>query len=100
MIDPLTARTVAEEALRLALALNVAGEIQWERSPVPTPREDTTQRASGGHGDPTGDIVLDPRRLALREAVNDAERLLNENARALRRARLNVEEAAARWNGE
>lgn len=100
MIDPLTSRAVAEEALKLALALNVAEEIQWEPSHTPKPREDTSQRASGGHGDPTGDIVLDPRRLALREAVSDAERLLAENARALRRARLNVLDAVARWNGE
>lgn len=100
MIDPLTARTVAEEALRLAVALNAAEHIQWERSPVPAPRDDTTQRATGGHGDPTGDIVLDPRRMALREAVRDAERLLTENARALRRARLNLLDAVDRWNGE
>lgn len=93
-------RTVADESLRLMLALQTADEIQWERSPVPTPREDTTQRASGGHGDPTGDIVLDPRRMAVREAVNRAETALQHYAIALRDARLEVEQAVARWNGE
>ncbi|KUM41178.1 DUF7169 domain-containing protein [Arthrobacter sp. EPSL27] len=95
-----TVRTVAEESLRLALALGVADEVQWERSPVPQPREDTTQRASGGHGDPTGDIVLDPRRLAVRDAVSAAEEALARYAVELRQARVNVEAAVARWNGE
>ncbi|UYL87647.1 hypothetical protein SEA_VRESIDENCE_43 [Arthrobacter phage VResidence] len=93
-------RTVADEALRLMLALNTANEIQWERSPVPTPRDDTTQRASGGHGDPTGDIVLDPRRLAVRGAVVAAEQTLKNTITALREARLDVERTVALWNGE
>lgn len=93
-------RTVADEALRLMLALNTADEIQWERSPVPQPREDTTQRASGGHGDPTADIVLDPRRLAVRGAVVAAEESLKNAVRALRDARRDVEHAVAIWNGE
>ncbi|WNO26061.1 hypothetical protein SEA_WILDWEST_42 [Arthrobacter phage Wildwest] len=94
------AHTTAREALFLAQSLNTAADIQWEPSPVPKPREDTSQRASGGHGDPTGDIVLDARRLALREAVSAAEHTLAQCAAELRRARVNVEEAVARWNGE
>jgi hypothetical protein len=96
-IDP---RTVAAESLRLMLALNTADEIQWERSPVPQPRDDTTQRPKGGHGDPTGDIVLDPRRMAVREAVSHAETILRHYATALRTARQDVQNAVARWNGE
>lgn len=95
-----TVRTTAEESLRLTLALGLADEIQWERSPVPQPREDTSQRASGGHGDPTGDIVLDPRRMAVREAVSRAETILQHYAVALRDARQEVERSVARWNGE
>lgn len=95
-----TARTAAKEALLLAQAIATAREVQWERSPVPQPREDTSQRASGGHGDPTGDIVLDPRRLAVREAVSRAEIILARFADELRKARVNVEESVARWNGE
>lgn len=93
-------RNTAAEALRLGLALGVADDVQWEPSPVPKPREDTTQRASGGHGDPTGDIVLDARRLAVREAATAAESVLTRYAAELRLARVNVEEAVARWNGE
>ncbi|UJQ86833.1 hypothetical protein PQE16_gp43 [Arthrobacter phage Reedo] len=94
------ARALAKESLNLARVLNMTEEIQWERSHVPTPREDTSQRASGGHGDPTGDITLDPRRLALREAVVAAERTIEESTRALRKAQNAVLEATARWNGE
>lgn len=95
-----TARALAEEALKLALALNTADEIQWERSPVPTPRDDTTQRASGGHGDPTGDIVLDPRRMAVRGATVAAGEAMKNALRALREARRDVLDTVDRWNGE
>jgi hypothetical protein len=95
-----TVRTTAREALLLIQSLTTADEIQWEASPVPKPREDTSQRASGGHGDPTGDIVLDARRLALRDAVSDAESVLTRYAAEPRAARVNVDRAVARWNGE
>ncbi|WVX88033.1 hypothetical protein SEA_TFORTROY_45 [Arthrobacter phage TforTroy] len=95
-----TVRQTAREALLLIQALNTAAEIQWEASPVPKPREDTTERASGGHGDPTGDIVLDARRLALRDAVSDAEIVMARYAAELQAARINVDRAVARWNGE
>lgn len=93
-------RSTAREALLLIQSLNTAAEIQWERSPVPQPREDTTERASGGHGDPTGDIVLDARRLALRDAVSDAEATMTRYAAELQAARINLDRAVARWNGE
>ncbi|QOP64344.1 hypothetical protein SEA_LONDON_41 [Arthrobacter phage London] len=95
-----TVRTTAREALLLIQSLNMASEIQWEPSHTPKPREDTSQRASGGHGDPTGDIVMDARRLALRDAVGDAETVLARYAAELRAARVNVDRAVARWNGE
>lgn len=95
-----TVRQTAREALLLIQSLNDAAEIQWEPSHTPKPREDTSQRASGGHGDPTGDIVLDARRLALRDAVTDAEATLRRYAAELMAARVNVDRAVARWNGE
>lgn len=95
-----TARTAAKEALLLAQSLATTREIQWEAAPVPKPREDTTQRASGGHGDPTADIVGDPRRLAVRDAVRAAELALTRAADELRRARVNVDRSVEAWNGE
>ncbi|WVX87896.1 hypothetical protein SEA_BERRIE_45 [Arthrobacter phage Berrie] len=100
ILSPDTVRDTAREALLLIQALTTADEIQWEASPVPKPREDTSQRASGGHGDPTGDIVLDARRLDLRDAVSAAESVLTRYAAELSAARVNVERAVARWNGE
>lgn len=95
-----TARRAAHFALSLVRSLETAEEIQWERSPVPQPREDTSQRASGGHGDPTGDIVLDPRRLALRVAVRAAEGALATAAADLKARKDELDEAIAKWNGE
>jgi hypothetical protein len=93
------ARRLVVEAMNLTRAIDAAEEIQWEPSPVPKPREDTTQRAKGGHGDPTGDIVLDPRRLAVREALVAAERSIHElmiqTIETTDSVRLTVDE----WNG-
>lgn len=97
---PTATRALLGEALLLQSALNSADEIQWEASPTPKPREDTTQRASGGHGDPTGDIVLDPRRSALREAVVAAEQARRDALLALRKAHEDVTRAVEAWNGE
>lgn len=96
---PAMTRAIAEESLRLGLAMNKADAVQWEASPAPKPREDTSQRAKGGHGDPTGDIVLDARRLAVREAFSGAERAIVELHRALREAREQLENTVEKWNG-
>lgn len=45
---------------------------QWESSPVPKPREDTTERSSGGAPSrPVEAVVFDGRRLAVREALGE-----------------------------
>lgn len=93
-------RSTVAASLRLGVLLNQSNDAQWEASPRPKPREDTAQRAKGGHGDPTADIVLDDRRLALREAVKDAEQSLKMHLAALRIAEENLEAALAGWNGE
>lgn len=92
-------RSIAEESLKLGLVMNRANEIQWEASPIPKPREDTSQRSIGGHSDPTGDIVLDARRLSVREAFVNAERAMVNLHQALLDARENLEEAVEKWNG-
>ena len=84
---------------------------QWEGSPVPKPREDTAERSSGGRpANPTADVVLDGRRLAVRDAVTNAEgdlrrvvfmktrlaRLLED----LRQDRRDLDRAVARFDGE
>ena len=45
---------------------------QWEPSPVPKPREDTSERSSGGSPSrPVEALVFDGRRLALRAALGE-----------------------------
>ncbi|CCQ44286.1 hypothetical protein ARTSIC4J27_210 [Pseudarthrobacter siccitolerans] len=102
MTDKLTEalRAVTAESLQIIRLLDAAAEIQWEPSPVPKPREDTTQRAKGGHGDPTGDIVLDARRLAVRESFTRAERALADYLAFLRSTRQELARAVENWNGE
>lgn len=92
---------IRQETDALLDVLPEATARQWSLSPVPKPREDTPQRASGDRpADPTGDTVLDPRRLAVRETVARSERVLRDAAIALRGTRLAMERAVARFDGE
>ena len=93
-------RDFAEETLFLARSLADAEEIQWSAAPVPKPREDTTERAKGGHGDPTLAIVLDDRRLAVRAAVEEAHAAIAQASEVAALARRKVNAAIAAWNGE
>jgi len=93
------ARNLVVGAMNLTRAIDAAEEIQWEASPVPKPREDTTQRATGGHGDPTGDIVLDPRRLAVREALSEAEKEVRDLTVRLSKMTATLNESVDAWNG-
>lgn len=97
---PAAVRSFAEEAVFLARSLADAEEIQWTAAPIPKPREDTTERAKGGHGDPTLATVLDERRLAVREAVEEAHAVLAANTEATAAARRKLNAAIASWNGE
>jgi hypothetical protein len=74
--------------------------VQWKPAPVAKPRDDTSERASGGHGDPTFSTVSDDRRLDVRTAVDRSLFALGLNARALRRMTGNVEEALRRYYGD
>lgn len=95
-----TVRDGADAFVRLASLASSAEGIQWERSHRITPRDDTDRKAAGGHGDPTGDIALDPRRLELRQAVEDAALALDEATLAARTARVSLSAALADWHGE
>lgn len=99
MPETSTVRETAKEFLLLAQTLNEAEAVQWQASPVPKPREDVVRNA-GGHGDPTGDAALDPRRLALREAIEDTRADVEELAGRLRAHRENVYAVLARYLGD
>lgn len=100
--DETLARLVAlvrEESAALEAALSGALAVQWQPSPVPKPRDDTTERAKGGHGDPTPSIVADGRRLDLRAQVEASRRTLRDAAVAVRGVRRGLEIALLRWEG-
>lgn len=97
---PAVVRSFTEEAVFLARSAAEAEEIQWSAAPIPKPREDTTERAKGGHGDPTLAIVLDERRLAVRLRYEEALVVLQELTEQAADARRNLNGAIAAWNGE
>src|SRR5690606_20066426 len=69
-----TAASLREALDDLLASLDAARARQWETSPVPRPRDDTTERSKGeAPSDPTADTVLDARRLAVRKEVQLAE---------------------------
>jgi len=92
-------RRLASGALVLARTTADAQAVQWDASPVPRPRDDTSERAKGGHSDPTPLVTFDDRRLAVREAVKGAVRALDAAAQAAEEANRAVEEALESWAG-
>lgn len=96
----LTVRELAEELPGLLDDLSAAQAIQWEAAPVPTPRDDTSERAKGGKSDPTARVVFDERRLRVRAAVIAAERVLETTLREARDARVTLRSAVAAWEGD
>jgi len=96
---PQIVEDVTAEALALASALAAAEAIQWSPSQSPKPRDDTSERARGGHGDPTLATVVDDRRLAVRAAVVSGHVEIEKLLPILRAAREEVQEAVDRWHG-
>lgn len=85
------------EAMKQALPEALAR--QWEASPVPKPREDTSQRASGDRPNPTEAIVLDARRLALRTTIEEVRQAVRHGVVRVRAGRLALDHAVKRYDG-
>lgn len=101
MPDPRPEEVIRAELEILLEALSHAEDRRWDPSPMPRPREDTSQRAIGGApSDPTADTVLDARRLAVSDAVSRAENVLAYAAKSLRERREALELAVRRYDGE
>jgi len=97
---PPIVRDLAERALLLAAELPKAEGIQWTAAPVIRPRDDTVERASGGHGDPTFATVADDRRLGVRAAVLASYDALEGAVRALETARAGLATAVEVYYGD
>jgi hypothetical protein len=98
MTAPLTA--FAASILRLRATLAEAADAQWQPSHTPQAREDTTERASGVRSDPTLAIVVDDRRLALRDDVRRAEEVLASAAAYADRVEARLARTLDAWAGE
>ena len=70
-------------------------EAQYQPGRSVVPREDTTERSRGLINDPTANIILDTRRVKLREAVLEAEKSLEIADRVLRIAERTLRRAHA-----
>lgn len=94
-------REAAREYLLLSAVLDDAAALEYERPPGPLrARDDTTERSHGARpADPTGDVALDPRRLALREEADRARGTLAVSVSDLRAARLRLQGALDAWAG-
>ncbi|QEO10564.1 DUF7169 domain-containing protein [Protaetiibacter larvae] len=86
--------------LRLRGLLADAAEPQWMAGATPVPREDTTERSRGMVNDPVPTAAADKRRLELRAAVIEAERVLRGADAALAQAVGSLEAAQTRWLSE
>lgn len=99
--DLLALASLAEaEARRLADMLPDALAVQWSPSPVPKPRDDTHERATGAPSDPTAETALDGRRLRLRAQVIESERALRGSVVALVGVRRGLERTLDAWAGD
>ena len=99
--DPILAEisAVDRELDRLWEALTDALKYQWEAPPVPRPANDTSERSKGPVSDPTPQIALDGRRLALRATVLEAERAVVRIRAVVSELADRVEGSVARWEG-
>lgn len=96
----LYARILRDEIGALLDAAPAALERQWDKSPTPRPRDDTTERSKGARpADPTAETALDARRLDLRHTVQQATEALRVAAVTARGARLAMENAVQRFDG-
>ena len=89
-----------EELAALQALLPAAMDAQWSPSRVPSPRDDTEERSKGLASDPTAEIALDGRRLAVRDTVIRSQNAIRKTIVVLRGVRLAMEKALDEWEGE
>lgn len=85
--------------LRLRQLLDDVGDSQWRAGQSLVPKEDTTERSKGLTSDPTPNIVVDSRRLALRAAVIEAEQALEKAGRIMQAAERHLDTNLKKWQG-
>lgn len=92
------ANSIGDDARAMAALLEDASHVQWER---PTRRAaEEAPRAKGVFSDPTAEVALDPRRLRVREAYNDALVAFVRAYDDLSNARSRLTQALEGWKNE
>lgn len=99
MSNPFDPKDFAADVLALSALLSDASEAQWQAGRTPVPKEDTTERSKGLTSDPTPNIVVDGRRLALRASVIEAEQALHAAQAEVRKAGRHLTDAIGKWHG-
>ena len=89
-----------DEANELDKLIPAATDAQWCLPPVPSSREEATERAIGTKTDPTALVSLDDKRLRLRAQVVRSANVLRHAIAALRGVRLGLASALLDWQGE
>jgi hypothetical protein len=85
--------------LRLQQLAADVGDAQWRAGKTPVAREDTTERSKGLTSDPVPTIVTDARRVALRQAMLEADRALVKVGRLMQAAEHHLTDALTKWQG-
>ena len=95
----MTLETFGATYLRLRQLLDDVGDSQWRAGQSPVPKEDTTERSKCLTSDPTPNIVVDARRLALRVAVIEAEQALERAGLIMQAAERHLDTNLKKWQG-
>jgi len=89
---PAQVRRHAALVLGVASALSSVEDAQYQRARVGTWSDSLVS-------DPVGDVVANPRRLALRAAMVHAEMTIERSAQALEQTLRQLDRAVDRWSG-
>ena len=91
---------LAGEIRSLARLLDAALEIQWQAPPIVAARDDTAERSKGSApNNPTADVTLDDRRLAVRSAIRSGQQSIRLAQASVRSAATALGGALDAWEG-
>lgn len=92
---------LADKIRTLARLLDAAVAVQWQAPPVARPHDDTAERSKGAPpSNPTADVALDGRRLALRAAIVEGQRAIRKATTAASAAGAHLSGALDAWQDD
>lgn len=91
---------LTREIEALKAAYDAAEPRQWEASPVPKQGGEAARSSASTVANPTADIALDPRRLALRDTTTKATAAVRDAVVRVVASRKALERAVVRFDGD